>query len=106
MSRSVMCKLTLMCSMPSYWKQVSSTSARILSGCGVMRRLMFFNSASLICGGRRHVRVSQRLVRGDALQRHVCKQRGSLQGATGLHRSWLRHGGHTQRFCQGAQAET
>lgn len=33
-------------STPSYAKQVSSTSARIFSGCGVMRRLMFFNSAS------------------------------------------------------------
>mmetsp|Transcript_26081 Transcript_26081/g.77377 ORF Transcript_26081/g.77377 Transcript_26081/m.77377 type:complete len:235 (-) Transcript_26081:367-1071(-) len=36
----------LMCSTPSYAKQDSSTSARTLSGCGVMRRFTFFSSAS------------------------------------------------------------
>mmetsp|Transcript_169 Transcript_169/g.384 ORF Transcript_169/g.384 Transcript_169/m.384 type:complete len:243 (+) Transcript_169:332-1060(+) len=40
----------LMCSMPPYWKHVSSTSARIFTGCGVMRRLMFFSSASCTSG--------------------------------------------------------
>ena len=38
---------SLMCSTPSYAKHVSSTSARILSGCGVMRRRMSFTSAFL-----------------------------------------------------------
>mmetsp|Transcript_36958 Transcript_36958/g.82170 ORF Transcript_36958/g.82170 Transcript_36958/m.82170 type:complete len:237 (-) Transcript_36958:529-1239(-) len=42
----------LMCSMPSYAKQVSSTSARILTGWGVMRRLMFLRSWSLTSGVR------------------------------------------------------
>jgi hypothetical protein len=40
-------------STPSYAKQVSSTSARIFTGCGVMRRLMFFSSASCTCSCNR-----------------------------------------------------
>ena len=40
---------SLMRSTPSYAKHVSSTSARIFSGCGVMRRLMFFINASCTC---------------------------------------------------------
>ena len=39
-----------MCSTPSYAKQVSSTSARILSGVGVMRRRMLTSSASFTAG--------------------------------------------------------
>lgn len=37
---------TCMCSTPSYEKHVSSTSARILTGWGVIRRRMFFMIAS------------------------------------------------------------
>mmetsp|Transcript_11603 Transcript_11603/g.48664 ORF Transcript_11603/g.48664 Transcript_11603/m.48664 type:complete len:249 (-) Transcript_11603:420-1166(-) len=37
---------SLMCITPSYAKHVSSTSARIFSGCGVMRRRISFTSAS------------------------------------------------------------
>ena len=65
-----------MCSMPSYWKHVNSTSARIFNGWGVMRRLMFFSNASRTCatqhGSMKKVRLQADAPALQSVQRIVC----------------------------------